>query len=184
MKTFSVLDKNGIVLFQEDIEEENFQIMRFLSDAKKALSEEDFSRMDPHVTIRKIKVLLKHKILSILVIEDDPTTLLKLKMDISMMGHYVEGYLTADDGLEIYNKSPFRFDAIITDNMMPSGESGSSFAKKVKENNDKIKLFIISGNLDSIDKDIYDYGIDGKFKKPLTRPALAGILNISRFWNT
>ena len=130
-KTFAILDNNGEKLYSTELSPDDFNFMRFFTKGVDSLKNKE--KVSLTKTLTKLNESDEFRVQSILVIEDDPTTLKSLMMEIKLKGHYVEGVEDVETASAILKKDPKRFDIILTDNMMPSGESGSSFAKKVKK---------------------------------------------------
>ena len=62
---------------------------------------------------------------------------------LSGAGHEVDGFTDSSDAFLRFQKNPDRYDAIISDVMM-QGMSGVQLAKKLKEINKNIQIFLMS----------------------------------------
>jgi CheY-like chemotaxis protein len=180
MEKIELLDKQGNPIYEKEYEDiTKFNMMALVKEAKAELDPDVFKKFSPRFSIKKInnKRLFPVAIRRVMAVEDDPTTLKSIIFQITANGHYVEGYPFVEDALAVYKRSPFRFELILTDNMMPHGESGSALAKKIKDENEAVKIYIISGNTSTIDKDVFDHGVDGIISKPLDLLSLNNILD-------
>jgi CheY-like chemotaxis protein len=97
--------------------------------------------------------------LRILVVDDEPDVLLTLNAVLSRRGHYVKTFDNPAEALSHLTRSSSNnnngvttyYDLVITDHRMPgSGMSGLDLAKRVKENNTRMrrrtKVFLMSGS--------------------------------------
>jgi DNA-binding response OmpR family regulator len=83
--------------------------------------------------------------LSRILLVEDETDLMQLYRDVlSGAGHEVDGFTDSSDAFLRFQKNhPDRYDAIISDVMM-QGMSGVQLAKKLKEINKNIQIFLMS----------------------------------------
>jgi DNA-binding NtrC family response regulator len=105
---------------------------------------------------------------SVIVIEDEAILRKLYKEHLSRLNHFVEIFPTAEEALAVFKKDPTRYDIVLTDNLLEGGEiNGSDLAKKIKSINSKIKVFIVTGDMQSVDCDIFDHNIEGTLNKPV-----------------
>ena len=84
-----------------------------------------------------------YRLSRILLVEDE-TDLMRLYCDVlSGAGHVVDGFTDSSDAFLRFQKNPDRYDAIISDVMM-QGMSGVQLAKKLKEINKNVQIFLMS----------------------------------------
>jgi len=101
---------------------------------------------------------------SILVIDDEKEICDVLEQMLTLEGHSVASSLSAEKGIELFQKK--EFDLVFTDLGMPE-MSGWELAKKVKEINSKVLVAMITGWGKQVDrKKMKKYGIDFSLAKP------------------
>lgn len=172
-----------IVYSEQIVEMEKFSIMKFVSNglAKTGINP---LFLDIHKTIHEVNKLdlstVAFHIQSVMVVDDEPTLRELFTDNISRLGHFVEVFENAEDALDSLKKDPNRYNYIFTDNMMIGTDDGSKFAKVAKQINSKIKTYVVSGDISSIDKDIFDFQVDGAIAKPLNAFAFSSTLGQAR----
>lgn len=159
-------DKNEKVVYEEDLDFEKFTVQKFIKRGLKysKLKETD---LDIEYTINQLNESNNFDVKLILLIDDDIYLRDLYREYLERSCHYVVDFPSADEALCEFKKNPTKFDVILTDNMMPGKDNGSSFAKKVKAISPNISVYIITGDTSSIDQDIFDYEIDGTIAKPV-----------------
>jgi CheY-like chemotaxis protein len=112
----------------------------------------------------------------ILVVEDDPISQELVKHALIQAGHDVD---TATNGLQASEMvGQVRFDAIITDEIMPS-MGGLELCRFVRNLGQQMPIILVT----SLDEDLFrpelrdEYGIVGVLGKPLVPPLLLFILD-------
>jgi CheY-like chemotaxis protein len=174
----------GEVIYSESISTmETFSIMKFISNGLKATNLSPLF-VDVHKTINEINHLnlmnVEFNIQSVMVVDDEPTLRELFTDSISRLGHFVEVFENAEQALNSLKKDPNRYNYIFTDNMMIGTDDGSKFAKVAKQINSKIKTFVVSGDIGSIDRDIFDFHVDGAIAKPLNAFAFSSTIGHAR----
>lgn len=109
---------------------------------------------------------------SIMVLDDEQSLLDCYKMYLTRLNHYVEDYKQVEEGENVLAENPHRFDAVLTDNNMPPGITGSAFAKKIYNNyNQDLAVYIITGNTQDVDRDIFEKAenVRGTIAKPIKK---------------
>jgi two-component system, cell cycle sensor histidine kinase and response regulator CckA len=108
---------------------------------------------------------------TILLVEDDVTTLLVLRKMLERLGYTV---LIADDGakgLGIYDQNQMKIDMLLTDVMMP-GLSGRKLAERVRASRPDLPILFISGFIDA--RSVGDMLTGSAFlSKPIAQDRLA-----------
>lgn len=101
---------------------------------------------------------------SILLVDDDKT-ILELFSD--LLSSYNYNVVSADCGKEALKKFYIasNFDLIIVDKTIPDID-GLDLIKEIRESNSKIPIILTSGSHETIDKDLTEFGINKKIKKP------------------
>lgn len=82
--------------------------------------------------------------LTILAIDDDRAVLELLRGFLEQLGHSIRTAATGEEGLALYNASPFEFDLVIVDLVMP-GISGREVLETLRRRNDRLPVIVTSG---------------------------------------
>lgn len=171
MKSFKLYDIDGNIIYNQDCLASKFKIMDFYQAGLEATKIEPIF-VDVQKTIKTINNTnfdnIQYSIQSVLVIEDEAILRKLYKEHLSRLNHFVEIFATAEEAFDIFSKDPSRYDILLTDNLIEGGNfNGSEIAKRIKTINNKIKVFIVTGDMQSIDDDIFDFNIDGTLNKPI-----------------
>lgn len=171
--TAHLYDYGGEIVYTEELSFKKFLFMKFLNQGLKQINE-DICNIDVRRTINEINKISGFQIKSVIV-SDDELILRESYFDtLTRLCHYVEIYPTADEALLSIIEEPSRYDIVLTDNMMPESVlNGVNYAKKVKELCPRLKVHIITGEISSVDKDVFDHNIDNTIAKPLNEYTFA-----------
>jgi two-component system, cell cycle sensor histidine kinase and response regulator CckA len=90
-------------------------------------------------TDEKDKPLLK-----LLIVDDDPDTLLALKIGLIDYGFLVVAFTNPEEALQHFKSNPKSYSLVMSDSGMPA-LSGIELAKKVKEINANVKVLLLTG---------------------------------------
>lgn len=178
--------KNEII-YQEEFETfDKFQFMKFYNNGIQSTHINPMF-VDIQKTITEINKIsnksIKFNTQSVMVIDDEAMLRDLFLEHISRLNHFCEVFSDSVSALEAFNKFPSRYNYILTDNMIDEKDSGSKLAKQVKQTNPKVKVFIISGDLSSIDEDVFDYQIDGAISKPISAFTLSTTIGSGKIKN-
>lgn len=112
----------------------------------------------------------------ILCIDDDQEILDSLRLILEANNYRVADALTSEDGLCAFEKE--KPDMVIVDLMMESVDSGMNFVEKIRKNEKKIPIYLLSGVGDQFHNscDETAVGFDGVFQKPLKPDTLLKII--------
>lgn len=171
MKNFKLYDVEGNVVFQKEIVPSKFRLMDFYNEGIKTANIKPIF-VDIKKTINEINEYKLENVVfrsqSVLVIEDEDMLQEMYYEHLSRLNHFVEVFSNASDALNIFSKDPSRYNTLLTDNILEGCEfNGSEVAKRVKTINSNVKVYIISGDMQSIDQNIFDFEIDGTINKPI-----------------
>lgn len=103
----------------------------------------------------------------ILVIDDDPDILDSVKAILSSSGFKVVTAATGKEGLGLLEKNyP---DVVLVDMMMETIDAGSKVARKIKESDPKLPVYLLSsiGSATEANIEIDKLGFNGVFQKPV-----------------
>lgn len=103
----------------------------------------------------------------VLVVDDEPPIRRMAELMVEMCGHEAILASNPTEALEIFNQE--KFDALFTDNSMPTPNQGLELAYKIRQQSDTIYIALISGELFELD-DLRKYGIDAYARKPAGLP--------------
>ena len=92
---------------------------------------------------------------------------------LSGAGHEVDGFTDSSDAFLRFQKNPDRYDAIISDVMM-QGMSGVQLAKKLKEINKNVQIFLMSAF--EFNEDHHSDGRKEFLQKPLHMQQLVAMI--------
>jgi len=106
----------------------------------------------------------------LLVVDDDPDTILALRIGLTDFGFLVDAFTNPEEALQSFKSNPKSYSLVISDSGIPA-LSGIELAKKVKEINPNVKVLLLTGfALREIEysKDSPSTGIvDGFVQKPI-----------------
>lgn len=171
MKNFKLYNIDGEAIFTEDVAPKKFRFMDFYQKGLQ-ISKEVPICIDVQKSLKEINAEnwgdVKMSGRSVMVIEDEAILRKLYQEHLSRLNHFVEIFATAEEALDIFMKDPTRYDIVLTDNLLEGGKlNGSEIAKKIKAINSKVKVFIVTGDMQSVDSDIFDHNIDGTLNKPV-----------------
>ncbi len=102
----------------------------------------------------------------ILLVDDEDTMVDLMNNILGDFGYSVKTAYNGKEALEIFNKDPFYFDLVITDQTMPE-MTGDELAKAFKEKNPDLPIILMTGFSYKIDKNkAKEIGIDEVLMKP------------------
>ena len=112
----------------------------------------------------------------LLLVEDEPAVLKMAAKMLASLGYQVQPMDDGPSALELFNRSPEQFDAIITDHTMP-GMSGFQLAKKAMEIRPDIPVILCTGYSETVTPEkAREAGIRDMLLKPYTRGEAAETL--------
>jgi DNA-binding NtrC family response regulator len=106
----------------------------------------------------------------LLVVDDDPDTLLALKLNLLNYGFLVDAFTNSEEALQKFKSNAESYRLVMSDSGMPS-LSGIQLANKVKEINPKVKVLLLTGfGLRDIEssKAYPSISVDGFIQKPIS----------------
>ncbi len=117
----------------------------------------------------------------LLVVDDDPDTILALKVGLNDYGFLVDAFTNPEEALQKFKSNPESYCLVLLDIKMPS-LSGIQLAKKVKEANPNVKVLLLTA-LERRDKEVSDVSsstnVDGLIRKPVgIRELIYNILSL------
>ena len=80
----------------------------------------------------------------LLVVDDDPDTILALKIGLTDYGFLVDAFTNPEEALQKFKSKPKNYSLVMSDSVMPA-LSGIELAKKVKEINPNVKVLLLTG---------------------------------------
>ena len=105
----------------------------------------------------------------LLVVDDDPDTILALKIGLLDYGFLVDGFTNPQEALQSFKANAESYCLVLLDIKMPA-LSGTHLAKKVKEVNPDVKVLILTA-LGIRDNEVSDVSsstnVDGFIQKPV-----------------
>ena len=112
----------------------------------------------------------------VLCIDDDQDIRSVLQMILEGNGYIPVLAESAEQGFKVYTET--NPDFIIVDMMIESADSGTDFAKKTREQNETIPIYMLSSIGDglSMNVDPSDYGLTGILQKPINADSLLSVL--------
>ena len=81
----------------------------------------------------------------LLVVDDDPDTILALKIGLINYGFLVDAFTNPEEALQKFKSNPESYRLVLSGSWMPS-ISGIQLAEKVKEANPHVRVLILSGS--------------------------------------
>lgn len=109
----------------------------------------------------------------ILFVDDEEALQNLTKKRLSRLGYAVTTSPTAEKALQLFNKNPAGFDAVITDQTMP-GDTGLSLAKKLLQIRPDLPIILCTGYSEGVNEDVArQVGIREFLLKPITKKDLA-----------
>ena len=80
----------------------------------------------------------------LLVVDDDPDTILALKIGLNNYGFLVDAFTSPEEALQRFKNNPKSYSLVMSDSGIPA-LSGIELAKKVKEINPNVKVLLLTG---------------------------------------
>ena len=80
----------------------------------------------------------------LLIVDDDPDTVLALKIGLMDYGFLVEAFTNLGEALQHFKSNPKTYSLVMSDSGIP-GLSGIELAEKVKEINPNVKVLLLTG---------------------------------------
>ena len=110
----------------------------------------------------------------VVMVVDDEAALLELAEELlAGLGYEPVGYASAEAALAAFEANPLRFDALLTDQMLP-GLQGSDLARRVLAIRPDLPILLMSGNLsEAVEADARALGVRAALHKPLGLRELA-----------
>ena len=104
----------------------------------------------------------------LLVVDDDPDTILALKIGLLDYGFLVDGFTNPQEALQSFKANAESYCLVLLDIKMPA-LSGTELAKKVKEVNPNVKVLLLTalGIRDNEVSDVSSTNVDGFIQKPV-----------------
>jgi PAS domain S-box-containing protein len=112
----------------------------------------------------------------ILMIDDESAVLQICRENLKRLGYVVVTARSGEEGLQLYEKRPYRFDLVILDMIMP-GLSGAETYRRLKAINPKVNVLLATGySEDGQAREILDEGCKGFIQKPFNLEQLSTIV--------
>jgi len=115
-------------------------------------------------------------IASLLVVDDDPDTILALRIGLTDYGFLVDGFTNPDEALQKFKSNPNNYSLVVSDSGIPA-LSGIELAKKVKEINPNMKVLLLTGfglkDMEISKASDSTIIVDGFVQKPIATTKLA-----------
>jgi two-component system cell cycle sensor histidine kinase/response regulator CckA len=112
----------------------------------------------------------------LLVVDDDPDTILALKIGLTDYGFLVDAFTNPEEALENFKSNAQSYDLVMSDSGI-SALSGIQLAKKVKEINPNMKVLLLTGfGLTGMEFSTGSHStsfVDGFVQKPIAITKLA-----------
>ncbi len=105
----------------------------------------------------------------LLVVDDDPDTILALKIGLIDYGFLVDAFTNPEEALQHFKSNPKIYSLVMSDSGMPA-LSGIELAKKVKEINANVKVLLLTGfkiRDEEFSKSSSTRVVDGFVQKPI-----------------
>ncbi len=101
-------------------------------------------------------------------IVDDEQQLVELAEEVvARLGYEPVGFVSSTQALQAFRAEPQRFDAVITDEMMPD-LAGTEFARQIRALRPSIPILLMSGRaVQSVVDRAYEVGVNEVLRKPL-----------------
>jgi two-component system, cell cycle sensor histidine kinase and response regulator CckA len=107
----------------------------------------------------------------LLIVDDDPNTIISLKLGLTDNGFLVDAYTNPEEALQKFKSNAESYSLILSDIWMKS-ISGIQLAEKVKEVNPNVKVLLLTGSEIGDDKEFSKFSastsIDGFIQKPIS----------------
>jgi CheY-like chemotaxis protein len=113
----------------------------------------------------------------VVMIVDDEQALVELAEELlAGLGYEPVGYDTSEAALRAFEAAPQRFDAVLSDEMLP-GMAGSDFALKLRAHRPELPIVLMSGNVSAaLEARARAAGVQAVLHKPLALQDLAECL--------
>jgi signal transduction histidine kinase/CheY-like chemotaxis protein len=112
----------------------------------------------------------------VMVVDDEPALVALAEEMLADMGYEPVGYAASTDALQAFLADPRRFDAVLTDETMPS-LSGSALAAEVRRHRPQMPILIMSGHVDgTVTALVRSASVSEVLRKPVRARELAEAL--------
>lgn len=106
----------------------------------------------------------------LLVVDDDPDTILALKIGLTDYGFWVDAFTNIEEALQHFKSNPKTYSLVMSDSGIPT-LTGIELAKKVKEINPNVKVLLLTGfglkGIDFSKASSSSSVVDGLIQKPI-----------------
>lgn len=120
------------------------------------------------------------KLLSILIVDDEPDILKIFKKSIEMSGHSSYGFVNPSAALEHFRQNPKAYDVIISDIRMPK-LSGFELAREIRNLNGNVRIVLMTSfeiSMKEFQKVMPSLKIDALVEKPTSLAKLREIIEL------
>lgn len=115
----------------------------------------------------------------LLVIDDDPDTILALKIGLTDYGFWVNAFTNIEEALQHFKSNPKTYSLVMSDSGIPA-LTGIELAKKVKEINPNVKVLLLTGfglkGMDFSKASPSSSVVDGLVQKPVAIKKLRDVI--------
>lgn len=172
MRQINILNTQGHTLVTKEVTQ--------ASDISKAFKEcwndgLTFKHVDVPRTLSLFNHEYKCQVKSILYVEDEELLGLTTKKFAEKLGHHYHSVLSAEDAIRLISKQPYLFNVVFVDKNLP-GLNGEDFAVKLKSFNPNIRIFIVTGDPDSVNFTSVSKSIERVIPKPFRFEHLKNIV--------
>ena len=168
----NIYDLVGDVLYTETVPFRKFMFMKVFNNAlKNGVDKDD---IDIQQTIKQLNKEPDLVIKSVMVVEDEELLREGYIDSLTRLCHYVETFDTTDSAYYAFKEDPSKYDVVMTDNILPNSTySGSQLAKELKRMSSKVKVHIVTGEISTVDRDIFDHDVENTLSKPINEYTFA-----------
>jgi two-component system cell cycle sensor histidine kinase/response regulator CckA len=112
----------------------------------------------------------------VLFVDDDPALAATGERMLEKLGYRVVVSTQSHEAFEVFSRTPYQFDIIVSDYIMPN-MTGLQLVRKIKAIRADIPIIMCTGFNESVDKDNFkSLGIDGFFMKPIVIEQMAHLV--------
>jgi CheY-like chemotaxis protein len=108
-----------------------------------------------------------------MIVDDEPQLVELAEEVVARLGYEPVGFVSSTAALQAFLAGPHRFDAVLTDEMMPD-LAGTELAREIRAQRPSIPILLMSGRaIPSVVDRATEVGVDEVLRKPLHRREIA-----------
>jgi CheY-like chemotaxis protein len=164
MITYRLYNKNGQLIHSKEYYTD--QTPCFLNFIAEVLADGlRLKDLDLERSIKRTNHENNTQVKSILAVDDDLVIRNMFHFFAQKTGHYITTVSSAEEALKLIQAKPYLFQYVFLDKHLP-GQDGDDFGLKLKSFNKETKIYVVTGDPQSVINNIQERGIEAVIEKP------------------